>query len=87
MRLAFKTRPQNIEWSVMLETWKEFDAGAYGISLAERFDRFEEYLACVVSLLSEPVTNFEGRFYPFSPIDPASVHNMADALEPLVETD
>jgi len=26
MRLAFKTRPQNIEWPVMLETWRELDA-------------------------------------------------------------
>ncbi len=149
MRLAFKTRPQNIEWSVMLEIWRELDAdpryesawvfdhfypihgseegpcleawvtlsalaqatnrirvgsmvnaapyrhpglcaamassldivsggrldlglgagwneveaGAYGISLAERFDRFEEYLECVVSLLSQPITDFQGRFY------------------------
>ena len=149
MKLAFKTMPQNIEWSVMLETWQELDAdpryesawvfdhfypiyggeegpcleawvtlsalaqateririgsmvnaapyrhpglcaamassldivsggrldlglgagwneveaGAYGISLAERFDRFEEYLECVVSLLSQPITDFQGRFY------------------------
>ncbi len=149
MRLAFKTMPQNIDWAVMLETWRELDAdpryesawifdhfypiygseegpcleawvtlsalaqatsrirvgsmvnaapyrhpglcaamassldivsggrlelglgagwneveaGAYGIDLAERFDRFEEYLKCVVSLLGEPVTNFSGRFY------------------------
>ncbi|MDE0605084.1 MAG: TIGR03560 family F420-dependent LLM class oxidoreductase [bacterium] len=149
MKLAFKTMPQNIEWSVMLETWQELDAdpryesawvfdhfypiyggeegpcleawvtlsalaqatdririgsmvnaapyrhpglcaamassldivsggrldlglgagwneveaGAYGISLAERFDRFEEYLECVVSLLSQPITDFQGRYY------------------------
>ncbi|WP_419847341.1 TIGR03560 family F420-dependent LLM class oxidoreductase [Candidatus Poriferisocius sp.] len=149
MKLAFKTMPQNIEWSVMLETWRELDAdpryesawvfdhfypiyggeegpcleawvtlsalaqateririgsmvnaapyrhpglcaamassldivsggrldlglgagwneveaGAYGISLAERFDRFEEYLECVVSLLGQPITNFDGRYY------------------------
>ena len=149
MKLAFKTMPQNIEWSVMLETWQELDAdpryesawvfdhfypiyggeegpcleawvtlsalaqateririgsmvnaapyrhpglcaamassldivsngrlelglgagwneveaGAYGISLAERFDRFEEYLECVVSLLSQPITDFQGRHY------------------------
>ena len=149
MKLAFKTMPQNIEWSAMLETWQELDAdpryesawifdhfypiyggeegpcleawvtlsalaqateririgsmvnaapyrhpglcaamassldivsggrldlglgagwneveaGAYGISLAERFDRFEEYLECVVSLLGQPITNFDGRYY------------------------
>ncbi|WP_420619059.1 TIGR03560 family F420-dependent LLM class oxidoreductase [Candidatus Poriferisocius sp.] len=149
MKLAFKTMPQNIEWSVMLETWQELDAdpryesawifdhfypiygseegpcleawvtlsalaqateririgsmvnaapyrhpglcaamassldivsggrldlglgagwneveaGAYGISLAERFDRFEEYLECVVSLLGQPITDFDGRYY------------------------
>lgn len=149
MKLAFKTMPQNIEWSAMLETWQELDAdpryesawifdhfypiyggeegpcleawvtlsalaqateririgsmvnaapyrhpglcaamassldivsggrldlglgagwneveaGAYGISLAERFDRFEEYLECVVSLLSQPITDFQGRHY------------------------
>lgn len=43
--------------------WNEAEAGAYGISLAERFDRFEEYLECVVSLLSQPITDFQGRFY------------------------
>ena len=43
--------------------WNEVEAGAYGIDLAERFDRFSEYLECVVSLLSEPVTNFSGRYY------------------------
>ena len=43
--------------------WNEVEAGAYGISLAERFDRFEEYLECVVSLLSQPITDFQGRHY------------------------
>ena len=43
--------------------WNELEAGAYGISLAERFDRFEEYLECVVSLLSQPITDFQGRHY------------------------
>lgn len=43
--------------------WNEVEAGAYGISLAERFDRFEEYLECVVSLLSQPITDFQGRYY------------------------
>ena len=43
--------------------WNEVEAGAYGISLAERFDRFAEYLECVVSLLSQPVTDFQGAFY------------------------
>ena len=46
--------------------WNEVEAGAYGIdlgTLTERFDRFAEYLECVVSLLSQPVTDFEGRYY------------------------
>ena len=46
--------------------WNESEASAYGIELGtitERFDRFEEYLECVVSLLSQPVTNFQGRYY------------------------
>ncbi len=46
--------------------WNQVEAEAYGIELGtntERFDRFEEYLECVVSLLSEPVTNFQGRHF------------------------
>ena len=46
--------------------WNESEASAYGIelgTLTQRFDRFEEYLECVVSLLSQPVTNFQGRYY------------------------
>jgi F420-dependent oxidoreductase-like protein len=46
--------------------WNEQESGAYGIELGrprERSDRFEEACAVVTSLLSEPVTNFSGRYY------------------------
>jgi F420-dependent oxidoreductase-like protein len=46
--------------------WNEQESGAYGIELGsprERSDRFEEACAVLTSLLSEPVTNFAGRYY------------------------
>jgi F420-dependent oxidoreductase-like protein len=46
--------------------WNEQESGAYGIELGtprERSDRFEEACAVITSLLSEPVTNFSGRYY------------------------
>ena len=46
--------------------WNEQESGAYGIELGsprDRSDRFEEACAVLTSLLSEPVTNFAGRYY------------------------
>jgi F420-dependent oxidoreductase-like protein len=46
--------------------WFEPECEAYGIDLGpipERFDRFEEALAVIRSLLTQPTTTFEGRFY------------------------
>lgn len=46
--------------------WNEEESGAYGIelgSLKERFDRFEEACAVLTSLLSQPSTNFDRKYY------------------------
>jgi F420-dependent oxidoreductase-like protein len=46
--------------------WFEAECEAYGIelgSLKERFDRFEEALTVIRSLLTERTTTFEGRSY------------------------
>ncbi|MGO4647585.1 LLM class F420-dependent oxidoreductase [Nocardia sp. 2YAB30] len=46
--------------------WNEAESGAYGIelgTLTERFDRFDEACQVLTSLLSQPVTNFDGRYY------------------------
>lgn len=46
--------------------WNDREADAYGIELGgltERFDRFEEACAVITSLLSEPTTDFDGRYY------------------------
>jgi F420-dependent oxidoreductase-like protein len=46
--------------------WFEQECEAYGIelgSIAERFDRFEEALVVIRSLLTQRQTTFEGRFY------------------------
>ena len=46
--------------------WFEPECAAYGIELGsvpERFDRFEEALAIIRSLLTQPTTTFEGRYY------------------------
>ena len=46
--------------------WNEEESGAYGIELGsvkERFDRFEEACQVLTSLLSEPTTNFDGKYY------------------------
>ena len=46
--------------------WNEEESGAYGIPLGgrkERSDRFEEACEVLVGLLSQPVTNFQGRYY------------------------
>jgi F420-dependent oxidoreductase-like protein len=46
--------------------WFEPECRAYGIelgSISERFDRFEEALIVIRSLLTQPRTDFEGRYY------------------------
>lgn len=46
--------------------WFEPECEAYGIelgSIGERFDRFEEALAVIHSLLTERTTTFDGRYY------------------------
>jgi F420-dependent oxidoreductase-like protein len=47
--------------------WNDEEADAYGLdlgsSLTERFDRFDEYVQVVRSLLSETTTTFEGRHF------------------------
>jgi F420-dependent oxidoreductase-like protein len=46
--------------------WFEPEAEAYGIplgTLTERFDRFDEGVEVIVSLLTRPTTTFAGRYY------------------------
>jgi F420-dependent oxidoreductase-like protein len=46
--------------------WNESESNAYGIELGsvrQRLDRFEEGVAVIVGLLSDPVTSFAGRYY------------------------
>ncbi len=46
--------------------WNELESGAYGIelgSLKERFDRFDEALEAITSLLAEETTSFSGEYY------------------------
>jgi F420-dependent oxidoreductase-like protein len=46
--------------------WNEEESGAYGIelgSIKERLDRFEEACEVLISLLSQPTTNFDGKYY------------------------
>jgi F420-dependent oxidoreductase-like protein len=46
--------------------WFESESNAYGIplgSLKERFDRFDEGLEVITSLLNNEFTNFSGRYY------------------------
>jgi F420-dependent oxidoreductase-like protein len=46
--------------------WYELESNAYGIplgSLKERFDRFDEGLEVIVSLLTKEHTDFNGRYY------------------------
>ncbi len=46
--------------------WNEEESGAYGIELGtrrERSDRFEEACQVLISLLSQPVTDFHGKHY------------------------
>jgi F420-dependent oxidoreductase-like protein len=46
--------------------WNEEECGAFGIelgSMGERFDRFEEGLAVLESLLTKDRTTFRGRYY------------------------
>lgn len=46
--------------------WSEEECTAYGIelgSLTERFDRFDEACTVIHSLLTQEVTNFNGRYY------------------------
>ena len=45
--------------------WNQYECDAYGIELPplrERFDRFDEGVATVVALLSQPTTTFQGRY-------------------------
>jgi len=46
--------------------WNEEESDAYGIELGgltERFDRFDEALACIVGLLTQENTDFTGRYF------------------------
>jgi F420-dependent oxidoreductase-like protein len=46
--------------------WMEAESRAYGIplgTLKERFDRFDEGVEVIVSLLTKPHTTFSGRYY------------------------
>jgi F420-dependent oxidoreductase-like protein len=46
--------------------WNEEECGAYGINLGtlkERFDRFDEAVEVLVSLLSSRTTSFDGRYF------------------------
>ena len=46
--------------------WNEEESGAYGIelgTLTERFDRFDEACEVITGLLTERVTNFDGRYF------------------------
>jgi F420-dependent oxidoreductase-like protein len=46
--------------------WNEEECGAYGIelgSLRERFDRFDEAVEVIVSLLSKQTTTFDGSYF------------------------
>lgn len=46
--------------------WNEEESGAYGIELGtlrERFDRFDEALEVIVSLLTNERTTFHGRYF------------------------
>lgn len=46
--------------------WHEGECDAYGIELLpmkQRMDRFEEYVAVVISLLENEVTDHEGRYF------------------------
>jgi F420-dependent oxidoreductase-like protein len=46
--------------------WFEPESNAYGIplgTLTERFDRFDEGMEVIASLLTNDVTNFRGRYY------------------------
>jgi len=49
--------------------WNEMESNAYGLrlgSLTERFDRFDEGLEVIRSLLDNRETNFSGRFFELS---------------------
>lgn len=46
--------------------WNEMESSAYGIELGtlkQRFDRFDEGIAVIRSLLDNPVTNFAGDYF------------------------
>ena len=46
--------------------WNEMESSAYGIelgTLTERFDRFDEGIEVIRSLLDRPVTNFDGAYF------------------------
>ena len=45
--------------------WNQMECDAYGIELPplrERFDRFDEGVEAIVRLLSQPTTNFDGKY-------------------------
>ena len=49
--------------------WNQQECDAYGITLPplrERFDRFDEGVEAIVSLLSQPTTTFSGRYVQFT---------------------
>jgi F420-dependent oxidoreductase-like protein len=46
--------------------WNQMECDAYGIELPplkERFDRFDEGVAAMVALLTEPAANFAGQYF------------------------
>jgi alkanesulfonate monooxygenase SsuD/methylene tetrahydromethanopterin reductase-like flavin-dependent oxidoreductase (luciferase family) len=58
--------------------WQENEHASYGIelgSITERIDRFDEYVAVVRSMLTEPLSTFEGRYFSVhdAPNDPRPV--------------
>ncbi|HEY1777640.1 MAG TPA: LLM class F420-dependent oxidoreductase [Solirubrobacteraceae bacterium] len=49
--------------------WNDEESGAYGMelgNLSERFDRFDEALHVITSLLSRDTTDFDGTYYQLS---------------------
>lgn len=43
--------------------WNEEETTAYGMSLRDRFDRFDEGLEVIVGLLTQPTTTLTGRYF------------------------
>ena len=58
--------------------WSTDEAGAYGIELGgwrERFDRLDEGIECLTSLLANPTTTFHGKYFQLceAPCEPKPV--------------